>query len=229
MIPTPAVRCGGQHLLERLQPERVQDDLHRRDARSRDRGERLVARLDADAVGRDPPLGDERVEVVEQRVVRDHRARRTVQLHEVERREAEVLARAVDPRAEVARACSSRAAGRARRPIFVATNGRRVAEPRDDAPDDPLAASVAVDVGRVDEGDALGERGLERRRRVGLGHVAPVGSELPGPEPDARDRPAEPFDRPLLHRSSVAGAALHLASYTPSIAFTGSHLPGGPA
>ena len=129
-----------------------------------------------------------------------------MQLHEVERGEAEVLARAVDPRAVVGRRVVLVQLGDA--PAHLRRDERtRIAEPRDDPPDDPLAASIAVDVRGVDEGDALGERGLERRGPVGLGHVPPVGSELPGPEPDARDCPAEPFDPPLLHGSSVAGAA----------------------
>ena len=35
----------GQHLVEGLQPERIEDDLHVRHVRPRDRGERLRARL----------------------------------------------------------------------------------------------------------------------------------------------------------------------------------------
>ena len=83
-----------------------------------------------------------------------HRRRRAVQLHEVERVDAEVLARAVGPGAEVGRACSSRAAGRRAGPSSSRRRDAHPAELREDAPDEPLAAAVAVDVRGVDEGHA---------------------------------------------------------------------------
>src|SRR3712207_7787431 len=47
---TTLFRSRGQHALERLLAERVQDDLHTRHARPGDRGERLLDGLDAHAV-----------------------------------------------------------------------------------------------------------------------------------------------------------------------------------
>ena len=105
-----------------------------------------------------------------------------MQLHEVERREAEILARAVDPGAVVGRRVVLVQQGDA--PAHLRRDERtRIAELRDDPPDDPLAASIAVDVRGVDEGDALGERGLERRGPVGLGHVPQSAPSCQAPKP----------------------------------------------
>ena len=57
MMPTPAACGGGQHLIQRLAPERVQDDLHAGHAGPGDRGQGLGAGLDADPVGGDALLG----------------------------------------------------------------------------------------------------------------------------------------------------------------------------
>jgi len=70
-----------------------------------------------------------------------------------------------------------------------------------EAPDDALAATIAVDVSRVEERDPGLDRRPQHRHRVGLGHVAPVRAELPCAEPDDRNRPASPAENPLLHDS----------------------------
>ena len=185
MMPTPGGRGGGQHLVERLHPERVEDDLDARDVRAGDGAERLVGGLDADAVRRDDLLVDEAVEHVVRRVVVDDLARRAVQLHEVDGVDAEVAARAVEPRAEVGLDV-------VRRHLLLAAAhlGRDgeagVGVVGDEAADDLLAAAVAVDVGGVVERHARLGRRLEHRAGVVLADVTPVGAELPGAEADDR-------------------------------------------
>ena len=196
MIPTPASRAAGSTLLERLEAEGVEDDLHRRDAGPRDRRERLVAGLDRDAVGGDAPLLDERVEVGEERVVLDHGGRRGVELHEVEPLDAEVLARAVGPLAEARR----RVLGVLQRHAapHLGRDERALAGVLGEhAADQPLAAAVAVDVGRVDERDAGRERGLERRDRVAS----------PGHRPSRR-RAARRRSRRTRRPARAAGSAV---------------------
>ena len=102
--------CGRQHLVERLEPERIQDDLDARDPRPRDGRQCLSAGLDRDAVGGDRPVRDEGVERVVGRVGLDDLAGRAVQLHEVEGVDSEVGAGAVGPQRGSSPPCSSRAA-----------------------------------------------------------------------------------------------------------------------
>ena len=200
MIPTPASPRGGQHLVERLQPERVEDDLHGRHVRPRDRGERLLDLLHAHAVGRDRPLVHEGVERVEHPVVRVHRRRRAVQLHEVEGVDAEVRTRAVGPGAEVLERV---VLGLLRHPPAHLRGDRdaRVGVVDEPAADERLAAAVAVDVGGVEERDARRERGVEHGERVVLVDLAPVGAELPGAEADHRDGAAGASEGAGLHGS----------------------------
>src|SRR5262249_42460759 len=68
-----------------------------------------------------------------------------------------------------------------------------------EAADDALTAPVAVDVGRVEEGDPGLDRRAQHVHRVGLGHVAPVRAELPGTQADHRNRPSCPAENPLFH------------------------------
>ncbi|QAY73036.1 MFS transporter [Agromyces protaetiae] len=174
---------GGQHLVERLQAEGVEDDLHGRDVRPGDREERLLDGLDAHAVVRDRAVRDEGVERVEHDVVAVDGRRRAVQLHEVERGDAEVLPRAVGPRAEV---LEDVVLGYLRHPPPHLGRDRhaRVGVRGEPAADDRLAAAVAVDVGRVEHRDARGVRRVEHRERVGFVDIAPVGAELPRAETD---------------------------------------------
>ena len=64
------------------------------------------------------------------------------------------------------------------------------------APDEPLRAAVAVDVGGVEERHAGVGRGVQRRHRGVLVDLAPVGADLPRAEADLGDsRPVGPRGR----------------------------------
>jgi hypothetical protein len=192
-------RCG-QDLLEGLEPERVQDDLHARGARPRDRGQGLVAGLDAHAVGGDPVLLDEGVERVEDRVRGVHGGGRAVELNQVEPVDAEVGAGPVGPGAEVLegveRGVEVDAAAH-----LGGHQDRRVRPLLEEAPDELLRASVAVHVRGVEEGHSRIDRSAEDGERVLFPHLAPVGPQLPGAEPDHRHPLAAPAENALLHRS----------------------------
>ena len=58
---------------------------------------------------------------------------------------------------------------------------------RQQAPDEPLRAAVAVDVGGVEERHAGVGRGVQRRHRGVLVDLAPVGADLPRAEADLGD------------------------------------------
>ena len=69
-----------------------------------------------------------------------------------------------------------------------------------------LAATVAVDVGGVEERHAGLRRGVQDGERVVGGDVAPVATELPGTEADDGHRPADAGEWALLHvRSPISG------------------------
>ena len=153
MMPTPAAAAAGSTSLERLHPEGVEDDLDARDVGPGDRAERLVDRLDADAVGRDDLILDEPVQDVVRRVVVDDLARRAVQLHQFDPLHAEVAPGPVEPGPEV------RLHVVGRHLLRTASHlGRdreaRVRVRRDELPDEPLAAPVAVHISSVEERDA---------------------------------------------------------------------------
>ena len=90
-----------EHVVQRLAPERVQDDLHGGRAAARHRGQSLVAGLDTHPVRRDGALLDQGVEIVVRLVAGQHTRRRAVQLDQVEPVGPQVAPRAVDPAAEV--------------------------------------------------------------------------------------------------------------------------------
>src|ERR1700722_14968487 len=67
-----------------------------------------------------------------------------------------------------------------------------------------LAAPVAVDIGRVEEGDPRVHRGLERGLGVARVHSTPVGAELPGSETYDTEAAPEALNRTLFHHSDSA-------------------------
>ena len=200
---------GGRHdVLERLQPERIQNDLHAGQAGPFDGSEGLVTGFDAHPVGGDGSLGDEGVERIVDLVGFDHVGGRAVQLHEVQGVQAEVRAGPVGPGPEIGE-------GVVLRPLIDPAAhlgghgdcGAGVAVSQEPA-DDLFAAAITVDVGGVEEGDAGVDGCREHRRRVGLRHVTPVRSQLPGSQPDHGDGSAGSSEDSCVHTPSLATATL---------------------
>ena len=141
-------------------------------------------------------VADELIERVEDGVVPVDLVGRAVQLHEVDPLDPEVLARARIPGAER---------------LAVVVLGKLLDAPahlrRDEdlrvacmqLPAEPLAAPVAVDVGRVEEGDAGVDGRVEHGVRVLRADAPPIGAELPGAEADDADAAVESLDPSLLH------------------------------
>ena len=124
-----------------------------------------------------------------------------MQLHQVERVHAEVASRPVDPGPEVLRPVVLRQL--LHPPAHLGGHGEiGVGVVREEPAEDLLAAAVAVDIGGVVERDPRLCRGLEDVPRRVLGHVAPVGAELPGAEADRGDRSSGPSESSLLHVGS---------------------------
>jgi hypothetical protein len=159
-----------------------------------DGGERLLDLLDADAVGRHGAVGHEGVQGVVHLVVAVDRGRRAVQLHQVEGVHPEVAARAVGPGAEVGQHVVLR--DLVQPPAHLGGHGEvEVGVVGEEPADQRLAATVAVDVGGVEQGDALGDGGLEHLTGVRLRDVPPVGAQLPGAESHDRDGASGPAER----------------------------------
>ena len=106
-----------------------------------------------------------------------------MQLHEVERVDAEVLAGAVGPFAELGKCEVLGLLG------FTAPHlggdGEAVAGVVGEiGADELLAAAVAVDIRGVEEGDSGFDGSLEDRPRGGVVDIAPICTQLPGAETD---------------------------------------------
>ena len=168
--------------LGRSLPEDVEDDLHGRDARVLDCLQRLLDLLDADAVRADDAFRHEPVAGFEHlgRVV--GLPRRTVELDEIDRLDAQVLARTVEPGAQVL----VRVVLDLERhpPAELRRHDERLAALLQERRDQPLGTAVAVDVGRVEERDAGVDSGSHRRQRRGVVGLAPAAADRPGAEPD---------------------------------------------
>jgi hypothetical protein len=128
---------------------------------------------------------------------------RAVELHEVEPLDAEVREAAIDERGETGGGVSGRDMRRepaARLRGHDEGLGSLATEPADQ----PLGAAVAVDVGRVEEGDAGVERRVERCHRVRVVGAAPgPAADPPGTEAHLRHLPARPSEGSRVHGSSV--------------------------
>jgi hypothetical protein len=105
-----------------------------------------------------------------------------VQLDEVEGFDAQVGPGPVGPLAEVVERVVDRV--QRRPPAHLGRHGQTRIRVRVQQPaDQPLAPPVAVHVGRVDEGDALVDSGLEHRHGGVVVDVAPVGASCQAPRP----------------------------------------------
>ena len=193
---------GRKHLIERLQAECVQDDLDTRDPGAGDRGERLIGGLHTGAVGGDGAVGDEGVEGVVDGIRREHRGGRAVQLHEIERVDAEIFAGAVGPFAKLGK-CEVLGHLSFTAP-HLGGDGEAVAGVVGEVgPDELLAAAVAVDIRGVEEGDSGFDRSLENGPRGGVVDITPICTQLPGAETD--------------HGYSAAGAAQGSSVHSPRL------------
>jgi hypothetical protein len=190
---------GGEHPLQRLATEDVEDDLQAREAGPRQRRERLVDRLHRHAVRRDPAVVDQGVQGVEHTVVTEDRVGRTVQLDEVDGVDAQVAAAAVDPATEAVEGvglCDVRVGT----PTHLRGNQEdHVIALGPEPADDGLAAPVTVDVRGVQERHAGVDGGVQDAQRLPLVHLAPVGAELPAAEPDDGGLSAEAGEGAGLH------------------------------
>ena len=178
--------------------EHVEDDLDGGDARVLDRLQRLLDLLDADPVGAHEAVLDQPVAGLEHggRVVR--LPRRAVQLDEVDDVDAEVLARALEPDAQVL-------LGVVLHPLLdpapeLGRDHERLVPLAEQPADQPLRAAVAVDVGGVEERDPGVDGGVERVERLRVVGLAPRAADRPGSEPDLRDGPAGLAEEPRPQR-----------------------------
>ena len=189
----------GEELLRRLEAEHVEDDLNRLHARLADSAEGLVDRLDADAVVADLARLHHLVEDAEDigRVV-DLRGR-TVELQEIDRVHLEVLQATVHPGVQVLSAVALR---RLLGEPTARLRGHEEGLARALMPQtghEALAASVAVDVCRIDEVHTGVDRGVKGLHRLVVLHRAPRATDGPGPEADGRDLHVCSPELPVLH------------------------------
>jgi hypothetical protein len=150
--------------------------------------QRLLGGLDRDAEAGDGFLRAQLGERVEDRVHVVDRRRRAVQLDQVQGVHLQVGAAALDPGTQVH--------------VGVGVGDEGIGATADlggdhdavggvtqlgaETGDQLLAAAVPVDVGGVEERHARLVRGTQHREGVVLGHVAPVGAELPAAQPHDR-------------------------------------------
>src|SRR5690348_1444282 len=191
----PGLRLAEEQLPGTL-AEDVVDDLYRGDARVLDRLQRLFDLFDghavvADLAGRHQGL--ERLEYLGPVV--DLRGR-AVQLHEIERVHAEVLAAAIDEGFEILARVTAGHVRRKASPGLGGDDGPRAAPFLQYVADDAFRATIAIDIRRVDERGAGFERREQRVTRIGLGDVAPRSANGPGAETDFGDVPARAAERP---------------------------------
>ncbi|MNL54275.1 hypothetical protein D3C87_1775960 [compost metagenome] len=70
---------------------------------------------------------------------------------------------------------------------------------------DLFGASVTIDVGRVDEGDAAVERRIQRALAVRFADVAPGAADLPGAEADLGNRRTRLAQNSRFHDDHLLG------------------------
>jgi hypothetical protein len=122
-----------------------------------------------------------------------------VELKEVDRLHLEVLQAAFHPRVEVPAAV---ALGRLLGKPAASLGGDEEGLALPLAPEpghQPLAASVAVHVGGVDEVHPRVDGGVERLHGLLVPHRPPGAPDGPGPEADGRDLHVRPPELPVLH------------------------------
>ena len=194
----------GEDPFRRLEAEHVEDNLNTLHVRVLHRVERLVGRLNADPVVAQLAGGNQVVQNGEGFRLSVERRWRAMELEEIDRLDFEVREAAVDPCGQVVPAVSftrllrQAASGLGRDPNRV---------PRPLAPqlrDQPLAASVAVDVCRIDEVDAVVDRRMQRRHRGRIVYRAPAPADRPCAKPDSRNVHVGTAKPPLFHAVTLS-------------------------
>jgi hypothetical protein len=194
-----AGRRLGEKRVSRLVPEHVEDDLHGLDVRMPHRHPGLVDGLDAHAVVADLARSNQIVQHAEHLATQVDGRRRTVQLQQIERIDAQVGEAVVHPGLKVLAAVPfghlrgqpPARLGRHDQP-FAGTLAEELA-------DEPFAAAVAVDVRGVDERGARVDRRVERLHRLLVVDRAPESANRPSPKPHCRHRKVGPAERVVFH------------------------------
>ncbi len=180
-------------------PENVEDYLHRLNTRVLDRLHRFLYPLDADAVVADFPRNLQGVEFAEQLGSVVDVGRRAVQLQEVEGVRIEIRQTAIDESLDVLAGVAVGSMGAETAP-HLGGNNEVVAWPLpNEAGHEPLAAPVAVHIGRVDEADTGVDRSMEGSHSGVVVDVSPIGTDRPCPESDLRDVVAGASKPSIVH------------------------------
>ena len=198
MIPTPASLAAGSTCSSGLSRKQLRMICTVATPGLAIAAQRLGARLDRDAVGCDPPIRDHLVERLEDRVVLVDLVGGQWSWTRSIVSTPRLRARAVVPGQEglavvvLGHLLDAPAHLRGHGQPAPGWRAQQLAA-------ELLAAPVAVDVGGVEEGDARLDGGVEGRARVVGVDLAPVGAELPGPEPNDAGRAAEAPHLSLFH------------------------------
>ena len=177
---------GREEMLQRPLSDDVEDDLDAGHAGILDGLEAFLDALDADAIGGDGAGCDELVEGSEDLGVVVDVGGWAMQLHQVQPLDPEVLATAVDPAGQgvggvVRDEQRNAAAGLGG---HDETFARSFAQ---EAPDEPLAVTVPVDVSRVVEADARVRSRMQRAQAGRVVDLAPAATDGPRAKADAAD------------------------------------------
>ena len=197
--PSPWRREAG---VRRLQAERIEDDLHRLHVRMLEGQQGLIDRLHAHPVVAHLARRHEVVQEAEHVVALVECGGRAVELEQIHRLHLEVPEAALHPRDQVLPGVAlhglpgQAAAGLGGHEDDVA--GPLPAQARDE----PLAPTVPVDVGGVDEVGAGLHRGVKRLQGLGVVHRAPASADGPAPEADRGDVEARAPEGSVFHACS---------------------------
>ena len=121
-----------------------------------------------------------------------------MELDEVDRVDAEVLARALEPGTQVRLGVALEHLRRAA--AELGRDDERLVALAEQLRDQPLRAAVAVDVRRVEERDPGVDRRVQRLERLRIVGLSPGAADRPGSEPDLRDGPAGLAEEPRPQR-----------------------------
>ena len=209
----PGARLREEELRGTL-AEDVVDDLDGLDARVLDRLEPLLDPLDADPVVGEHPVGAQLVEVLEESRAVVAVGGQAMELDQIEGGDAQVLAAPLRPLAKVRARVLGHVDGRA--PSDLGGDDDALAGPlAEEAADQPLAASVAVDVGGIEESRACVIGSTKCGHGRGVIHSAPIAPDRPGSEADLADRQSGAAKLAVAHLTSPCLLSLGFPLATP--------------